>query len=42
MSEEEAEDQDRWREMIHCGDPWREKLKGKDLFTIESKLKRYI
>lgn len=30
VGEEDAEDRDEWRQMIHCGDPKREQSKAKD------------
>ena len=30
VREEDAEDRVRWRQLIRCGDPWREKPKGKE------------
>lgn len=33
VSEENAEDRNRWRQMIHCGNPLREQPKSKEDLT---------
>lgn len=35
---EDAEDWDRWRRMIHCGDPRREQQKGKEEDTKDDEI----